>query len=138
MAVHEHLTPTSPDVAPSTLDRSTQRALTDAEGGFFAISTELVRGREAVGVAQTHDSRHDRLLKATVRAIDAGLSELAIDRQTRSFLRGLRRLVTEAQVADLAEDAEIGVADMRMAAAHESSKAGAGRIELALVGRSRG
>jgi hypothetical protein len=125
------------ETAPSNFGRDVQRAVTGVEGNLYGVCVEILGGRSAVDLAFQHDQQHDRWLDAAVQAIDDRLARVALDRESAMFLRGVRRMIVEAQKADALEDGEFTAADGRMAAAQEEARAGAGAIERLLVNRTR-
>lgn len=135
----DDLTTTLAEVRPTNLkgQQWAERALASSEARHYGAAYEVIQARSAVELGFQFDKQHDRYLGAALDAIDDGLRRLPLDRQAQLFLRGVRKLIVLAQEADAREDGEITAADGRMAAAHEEAKAGAGAIEMLLVGRSR-
>ncbi len=137
MIEQSHLTIVSPESAPSNLSRFMQRRETWHEGQYMSIASDMTGGRTAVDVARQHDQMHDRYLTEAVRLVRRALHPDVTDHGRQILLRRIGQMVLLAQQADAAEDAEIEGADSRMAAAQDVARAGAGSVEMLLVGRTR-
>jgi hypothetical protein len=125
--------------APTTFGfQAIQRRETNHEHRYTEISADLLLAEEGIDAARTHDARHDSYLDLADRLVRRALRRDVSEDGRRVMLRQIGQCIRAAQAADELEDAEIGRTELRVIAAHDTSRAGAGSVELFLVGRARG